>query len=80
MFIQGMNDSTYLAKLIPQNYGAFFDIIGAGITGPVSLKSAKTGSSMDLSSQQWTYQVCCILINDKNLLSYLLLFSSCNGG
>ncbi|KAF2567603.1 hypothetical protein F2Q68_00024992 [Brassica cretica] len=39
------------------NYGAFFDIIGAGITGPVSLKSAKTGSSMDLSSQQWTYQV-----------------------
>ncbi|CAF2165272.1 unnamed protein product [Brassica napus] len=39
------------------NYGAFFDIIGAGITGPVSLNSAKTGSSMDLSSQQWTYQV-----------------------
>ncbi|CAN7051306.1 hypothetical protein IGI04_027212 [Brassica rapa subsp. trilocularis] len=39
------------------NYGAFFDIIGAGITGPVSLNSAKTGSSMDLSSHQWTYQV-----------------------
>ncbi|KAF8085624.1 hypothetical protein N665_0656s0003 [Sinapis alba] len=39
------------------NYGAFFDIIGAGITGPVSLKSAKNGSSIDLSSQQWTYQV-----------------------
>ncbi|KAF3512908.1 hypothetical protein F2Q69_00002410 [Brassica cretica] len=39
------------------NYGAFFDLIGAGITGPVTLKSAKSGSSIDLSSQQWTYQV-----------------------
>ncbi|XVE59812.1 hypothetical protein DITRI_Ditri05aG0076900 [Diplodiscus trichospermus] len=39
-----------------QNYGAFFDLVGAGITGPVKL-NGKNGSSMDLSSQQWTYQV-----------------------
>uniref|UniRef100_A0A1J3FJZ3 Beta-galactosidase n=1 Tax=Noccaea caerulescens TaxID=107243 RepID=A0A1J3FJZ3_NOCCA len=39
------------------NYGAFFDLVGAGITGPVTLKSAKSGSSIDLASQQWTYQV-----------------------
>ncbi|RDX70682.1 Beta-galactosidase 8 [Mucuna pruriens] len=40
-----------------QNYGAFFDIWGAGITGPVILKGLKNGSTLDLSSQQWTYQV-----------------------
>ncbi|XP_020214621.1 beta-galactosidase 8 isoform X1 [Cajanus cajan] len=40
-----------------QNYGAFFDTWGAGITGPVILKSLKNGSILDLSSQQWTYQV-----------------------
>ncbi|XP_030503586.2 beta-galactosidase 8 isoform X1 [Cannabis sativa] len=40
-----------------QNYGAFFDTRGAGITGPVKLRSAKSGTSVDLSSLQWTYQV-----------------------
>ncbi|XP_027346416.1 beta-galactosidase 8-like isoform X2 [Abrus precatorius] len=40
-----------------QNYGAFFDTWGAGITGPVKLKGLKNGSTVDLSSQQWTYQV-----------------------
>lgn len=40
-----------------QNYGAFFDIQGAGITGPVILKNSASGSTLDLSSQQWTYQV-----------------------
>lgn len=40
-----------------QNYGAFFDLKGAGITGPVLLKDSKSGSKIDLSSQQWTYQV-----------------------
>ncbi|PON71842.1 Glycoside hydrolase [Parasponia andersonii] len=40
-----------------QNYGAFFDKTGAGITGPVKLRSAKSGTSVDLSSQQWTYQI-----------------------
>ncbi|GMY10357.1 beta-galactosidase 8 [Fagus crenata] len=40
-----------------QNYGAFYDKKGAGITGPVKLKGVKSGTSVDLSSQQWTYQV-----------------------
>ncbi|XP_020973461.1 beta-galactosidase 8-like isoform X2 [Arachis ipaensis] len=40
-----------------QNFGAFFDTWGAGITGPVTLKGLKNGSTIDLSSQQWTYQV-----------------------
>ncbi|XP_023918924.1 beta-galactosidase 8 [Quercus suber] len=40
-----------------QNYGAFYDKTGVGITGPVKLKSAKSGTTVDLSSQQWTYQV-----------------------
>ncbi|OAY37993.1 beta-galactosidase 8 [Manihot esculenta] len=38
------------------NYGAFFDLVGAGITGPVQLKG-KNGTTVDLSSQQWTYQI-----------------------
>ncbi|MED6155821.1 Beta-galactosidase 8 [Stylosanthes scabra] len=40
-----------------QNYGSFFDIWGAGITGPVILKGLKNGNTVDLSSQKWTYQV-----------------------
>ncbi|XP_071726460.1 beta-galactosidase 8 [Rutidosis leptorrhynchoides] len=40
-----------------QNYGAFFDLAGAGITGPVQLVGLKNGSTVDLSSQEWTYQV-----------------------
>lgn len=40
-----------------QNYGAFYDKVGAGITGPVQLKGLKNGSTVDLSSQQWTYQI-----------------------
>nr|QSM07474.1 beta-galactosidase 8 [Ipomoea batatas] len=40
-----------------QNYGGHFDLKGAGITGPVQLKDSKSGSSIDLSSQKWTYQV-----------------------
>ncbi|XP_031256445.1 beta-galactosidase 8 isoform X2 [Pistacia vera] len=39
-----------------QNYGAFYDKTGAGITGPVQLKGLKNGTTSDLSSQQWTYQ------------------------
>ena len=48
-----MNTSIYLY----QNYGAFYDKTGAGITGPVKLKGVKSGTTVDLSSQQWTYQV-----------------------
>ena len=40
-----------------QNYGAFYDKTGAGITGPVKLKGTKNGTTVDLSFQQWTYQV-----------------------
>lgn len=41
-----------------QNYGAFFDTWGAGITGPVILKGLKNGNNtLDLSSRKWTYQV-----------------------
>lgn len=41
--------------LFSQNYGAFFDLWGAGITGPVMLKGQN--STTDLSSNEWTYQV-----------------------
>ncbi|KAG4986571.1 hypothetical protein AAZX31_12G163600 [Glycine max] len=40
-----------------QNYGAFFDTWGVGITGPVILKGFANGNTLDLSSQKWTYQV-----------------------
>ncbi|GAV66382.1 Glyco_hydro_35 domain-containing protein/Gal_Lectin domain-containing protein [Cephalotus follicularis] len=40
-----------------QNYGAFFDLTGAGITGPVNLIGSESSSTFDLSSVQWTYQV-----------------------
>ncbi|KAL3518368.1 hypothetical protein ACH5RR_020957 [Cinchona calisaya] len=40
-----------------QNYGAFFDIRGAGVTGPVQLKGSINASIVDLSSHQWNYQI-----------------------
>ncbi|KAG6760713.1 hypothetical protein POTOM_033893 [Populus tomentosa] len=40
-----------------QNYGAFFELQGAGITGPVKLEGLKNGTTVDLSSLQWTYQI-----------------------
>ncbi|XP_073149103.1 beta-galactosidase 8-like [Henckelia pumila] len=40
-----------------QNYGAHYDTEGAGVTGPVQLKGLQNGSTIDLSSQQWTYQI-----------------------
>lgn len=43
-----------------QNYGAFFDLWGAGITGPVKLKGQD--GTKDLSSDEWTYQVFLILL------------------
>ncbi|KAK6144403.1 hypothetical protein DH2020_021223 [Rehmannia glutinosa] len=39
------------------NYGAYYDKKGAGITGPVQLKSSQNGSIIDLSLEQWTYQI-----------------------
>ncbi|KAF5939126.1 hypothetical protein HYC85_023385 [Camellia sinensis] len=41
---------------ITLNYGAFFDKWGAGVTGPMKLKGLNNGSTIDLSSRQWTYQ------------------------
>ncbi|KAI3849823.1 hypothetical protein MKW98_026737 [Papaver atlanticum] len=40
-----------------QNYGAFYELTGAGITGPVTIKGLKNGASLDLSSSKWTYQI-----------------------
>lgn len=40
-----------------QNYGAFFETRGAGVTGPVKLERQKNGINVDLSSGQWKYQV-----------------------
>ncbi|CAJ1979329.1 unnamed protein product [Sphenostylis stenocarpa] len=56
--VSGKNTIDLLSLTVGlQNYGAFFDTWGAGITGPVILKGLKNGSSLDLSSHMWTYQV-----------------------
>lgn len=44
-------------QFFEQNYGEFFDLSGAGVTGPVQLRGSTKGSATDLSSQKWTYQV-----------------------
>ncbi|MED6122028.1 Beta-galactosidase 8 [Stylosanthes scabra] len=56
--VNGKNTIDLLSLTVGlQNFGAFFDTWGAGITGPVTLKGLKNGTTIDLSSQQWTYQV-----------------------
>ncbi|KAK2370800.1 beta-galactosidase [Trifolium repens] len=56
--VSGKNKIDLLSLTVGlQNYGAFFDTVGAGITGPVILKGLKNGNTLDLSSQKWTYQV-----------------------
>ncbi|KAI7730688.1 hypothetical protein M8C21_023052 [Ambrosia artemisiifolia] len=40
-----------------QHFGAFFDKVGAGVTGPVKLEGLTNESTVDLSSQRWTYQI-----------------------
>ncbi|XVF47153.1 hypothetical protein PTKIN_Ptkin03bG0086400 [Pterospermum kingtungense] len=56
--VHGKNTIDLLSLTVGlQNYGAFFDLVGAGVTGPVKLNGLKNGSSIDLTSQQWTYQV-----------------------
>ncbi|KAH0469966.1 hypothetical protein IEQ34_001524 [Dendrobium chrysotoxum] len=55
-FTQGSNKIDLLSATVGlQNYGAFFDLTGAGITGPVQLRGQS--GSLDLSSAEWTYQV-----------------------
>ncbi|PQQ04921.1 beta-galactosidase 8 [Prunus yedoensis var. nudiflora] len=57
-FASGKNTIDLLSLTVGlQNYGAFFDKTGAGITGPIQLKGLKNGTTIDLSSQQWTYQI-----------------------
>ncbi|XP_062013758.1 beta-galactosidase 8 [Rosa rugosa] len=57
-FASGKNKIDLLSLTVGlQNYGAFFDLVGAGITGPVQLKGSASGTTIDLSSQQWTYQI-----------------------
>ncbi|KAI3461445.1 hypothetical protein Pfo_018108 [Paulownia fortunei] len=56
--IPGKNKIDLLSLTVGlQNYGAYFDKKGAGVTGPVQLKGSQNGSTIDLSSQQWTYQI-----------------------
>ncbi|KAF3455018.1 hypothetical protein FNV43_RR05466 [Rhamnella rubrinervis] len=55
--VRGKNTIDLLSLTVGlQNYGAFYDKEGAGITGPVKL-NGKNGASVDLSSQKWTYQI-----------------------
>ncbi|KAK4487784.1 hypothetical protein RD792_005528, partial [Penstemon davidsonii] len=56
--IAGKNKIDLLSLTVGlQNYGAYYDTVGAGVTGPVQLKGLQNGSNVDLSSQQWTYQI-----------------------
>ncbi|OEL14026.1 Beta-galactosidase 6, partial [Dichanthelium oligosanthes] len=54
--VPGKNKIDLLSATVGlSNYGAFFDLVGAGITGPVKLSGAN--GALDLSSAQWTYQI-----------------------
>ncbi|KAH7838837.1 hypothetical protein Vadar_031780 [Vaccinium darrowii] len=56
--IPGKNTIDLLSLTVGlQNYGAFFDKARAGVTGPVQLKGGNNGSTVDLSSLRWTYQI-----------------------
>lgn len=69
-----------MQKLWIQNYGAFFDLKGAGVTGPVQLKGLQNGSTADLSSQQWTYQVIDVkflhILNIASKVTYMFVVGS----
>ncbi|KAF9593008.1 hypothetical protein IFM89_019735 [Coptis chinensis] len=57
-FTAGKNTIDLLSLTVGlKNYGAFYDIVGAGVTGPVKLKGLRNGTASDLSSYQWTYQI-----------------------
>ncbi|EYU36194.1 hypothetical protein MIMGU_mgv1a001958mg [Erythranthe guttata] len=56
--VPGQNKIDLLSLTVGlQNYGAYYDKVGAGITGPVQLKNSQNGSIADLSLKQWTYQI-----------------------
>ncbi|VAI07608.1 unnamed protein product [Triticum turgidum subsp. durum] len=53
--VPGKNKIDLLSATVGLTYGAFFDLVGAGITGPVKLTGPK--GMLDLSSADWTYQI-----------------------
>nr|ACR35639.1 unknown [Zea mays] len=54
--VPGKNKIDLLSATVGlSNYGAFFDLVGAGITGPVKLSGLN--GALDLSSAEWTYQI-----------------------
>ncbi|XP_075490704.1 beta-galactosidase 8-like [Primulina tabacum] len=56
--VTGQNKIDLLSLTVGlQNYGAHYDTEGAGVTGPVQLKGLQNGSTIDLSSRQWIYQI-----------------------
>ncbi|KAL0284093.1 UNVERIFIED_CONTAM: Beta-galactosidase 8 [Sesamum angustifolium] len=76
--IHGRNKIDLLSLTVGlQNYGAYFDKKGAGVTGPVQLKGLRNGSTVDLSSQQWTYQP--TFPKDQPLVWYKTTFDAPTG-
>ncbi|XP_062210627.1 beta-galactosidase 6-like [Phragmites australis] len=54
--VPGRNKIDLLSATVGlSNYGAFFDLVGAGITGPIKLSGPN--GALDLSSADWTYQI-----------------------
>ncbi|GKV28825.1 hypothetical protein SLEP1_g37823 [Rubroshorea leprosula] len=54
---QALNVDADSTEAIGSGWSWINEPVGAGITGPVKLKGSKNGNSVDLSSQQWTYQI-----------------------
>ncbi|GAB4826190.1 hypothetical protein Ancab_009055 [Ancistrocladus abbreviatus] len=58
--VKGQNQRALLSATVGfTNYGAFFDLIPAGVTGPVVLVSSinNTTVTRDLSTNKWVYKV-----------------------
>ncbi|XP_020095547.1 beta-galactosidase 6-like isoform X2 [Ananas comosus] len=56
MLAPGKNAIDLLSATVGlQDYGPFFDLWGAGVTGPVKLNGPN--GTLDLSSKPWTYQI-----------------------
>uniref|UniRef100_A0A0E0CY77 Beta-galactosidase n=1 Tax=Oryza meridionalis TaxID=40149 RepID=A0A0E0CY77_9ORYZ len=54
--VPGKNKIDLLSTTVGlSNYGAFFDLVGAGVTGPVKLSGPN--GALNLSSTDWTYQI-----------------------
>ncbi|KAK9672424.1 hypothetical protein RND81_12G099700 [Saponaria officinalis] len=60
LLVKGLNKIALLSVTVGfANYGAFFDLQPAGVTGPVQLIANVNGviTTKDLSNQQWNYMV-----------------------